>query len=141
MVNYDRKPLDPSLYSPDPRLHKLYKKSTGIHDDAQLKAHILKIQQEAYDASLSFRRVRRILIAFPNRLSHTRISDFSRLQSTRSFYQLFATRRSLISCGQTLRYRMSSVQRSDQTRQKTPRSSTSRDWCWLLVVDCSVIPY
>lgn len=48
MVNYERKPLDPSLYYLDPRLAKLFKLSTGIYDDAQLKAHILKIQEEAY---------------------------------------------------------------------------------------------
>ncbi|KAF8520668.1 hypothetical protein JB92DRAFT_2894244 [Gautieria morchelliformis] len=50
MVNYDRKPLDASLYSIDPRLAKLLKASTGIQDDAQLKAHILRIQKEAYES-------------------------------------------------------------------------------------------
>jgi hypothetical protein len=53
MVNYDRKPLDPSLYYLDPRLGELYKKSTGIHDDTQLKDHILRIQREAYNVSSS----------------------------------------------------------------------------------------
>ena len=51
MVNYDRKPLDPSLYYIDPRLAKLFKRSTGIQDDAQLIAHILKFQKEAYDVT------------------------------------------------------------------------------------------
>ncbi|KAF8592302.1 hypothetical protein K439DRAFT_1324781 [Ramaria rubella] len=48
MANYDRKPLDPSLYSVDPRLARLFKSSTGIQDDEALKVHILRIQAEAY---------------------------------------------------------------------------------------------
>jgi hypothetical protein len=66
MVNYDRKPLDPSLYSLDPRLARLYKRSTGIYDDAQLKAHILRIQSEAYAVSAPlFANVVEILISYP----------------------------------------------------------------------------
>jgi len=47
-LDYVVKPLDPSLYFLDPKLEKLFKTSTGIQDDEELKAHILKVQDEAY---------------------------------------------------------------------------------------------
>jgi len=50
MVVYDRKPLDPALYSIEPAMAQVYKASTGIRDDEQLKLHILRVQDEAYRA-------------------------------------------------------------------------------------------
>ncbi|KAF8520803.1 hypothetical protein BU17DRAFT_46301 [Hysterangium stoloniferum] len=50
MSGYEAVPLDESLYSLDPRLARLFKQSTGIWDEDQLKAHILKVQAEAYAA-------------------------------------------------------------------------------------------
>ena len=47
-LDYVIKPLDPSLYFLDPKLEKLFKTSTGIQDDEELKAHIMKVQKEAY---------------------------------------------------------------------------------------------
>jgi len=50
-MSYVKVPLDPSMYYIDPRLAHLFKHSTGIQDDEQLKRHILKIQAEAYEVS------------------------------------------------------------------------------------------
>jgi hypothetical protein len=86
MVNYDRKPLDASLYSIDPRLARLLKASTGIHDDAQLKAHILRIQKEAYDVSThSPVSLSQGAHYVPHSLSHTRAFDFSHSRRTLIF--------------------------------------------------------
>ncbi|GJJ06970.1 hypothetical protein Clacol_001168 [Clathrus columnatus] len=48
MANYDVLPLDPALYYLDPRLARLFKQSTGYRNEADLKAHILRIQADAY---------------------------------------------------------------------------------------------
>ncbi|KIJ57167.1 hypothetical protein M422DRAFT_198577 [Sphaerobolus stellatus SS14] len=50
IASYQKVPLDPSLYYIDPRLARLFKQSTGLHDDEHLKKHILKIQAEAYES-------------------------------------------------------------------------------------------
>ena len=47
-VRYDRKPLDLSLYSLEPNVADFFKAATAIHDDHELKAHILRVQADAY---------------------------------------------------------------------------------------------
>ncbi|KZV95783.1 hypothetical protein EXIGLDRAFT_671793 [Exidia glandulosa HHB12029] len=42
-------PLDPSLYAPAPDELAFYKGQTGITDDDELKAHVLKVQRDAYE--------------------------------------------------------------------------------------------
>ncbi|KAJ8518184.1 hypothetical protein ONZ45_g4715 [Pleurotus djamor] len=42
-------PLDPSLYALDAQATDFFKSTTGIQDDAELKAHIIKVQQKAYE--------------------------------------------------------------------------------------------
>ncbi|KAJ8518181.1 hypothetical protein ONZ45_g4716 [Pleurotus djamor] len=42
-------PLDPSLFSLTEEESTFYKAATGIEDDEQLKDHIMKVQQVAYD--------------------------------------------------------------------------------------------
>ena len=41
-------PLDPSLYTLGTESLAFFKSTTGIHDDDELKAHILNVQAQAY---------------------------------------------------------------------------------------------
>jgi len=73
-VRYDVKPLDPSLYFLDPRIANLFKASTGIQDDEELKAHILKVQEAAYRVSQGTSHSVTTLITAPT--SPTRIHAY-----------------------------------------------------------------
>ena len=42
-------PLDPSLYKLEDDAAAFFKQVTGIHDDEELKQHILRVQTEAYN--------------------------------------------------------------------------------------------
>lgn len=42
-------PLDPSLYKLEEDEAAFFKQVTGIHDDEDLKQHILRVQTEAYN--------------------------------------------------------------------------------------------
>lgn len=46
--------LDETHYAPYPDEIQFLKTQTGIHDDDELKNHVLSIQEEAYSVSLQY---------------------------------------------------------------------------------------
>ncbi|KAG6899164.1 hypothetical protein C0993_012724 [Termitomyces sp. T159_Od127] len=46
-------PLDPTLYSLDANELAFFQEKTGIHDEQELKQHIIAVQEKAYEVSLA----------------------------------------------------------------------------------------
>lgn len=82
-------PLDDKLYRLDADEIAFYKAKTGIHDEAALKEHVVKVQQDAYQVSIvvgfSLRRVRCSTSMIFGRSSRIFVSAGSPSRSTLSW--------------------------------------------------------